>query len=96
MTPTPPVVGRPISAEIRLLDGGRRPIAGGRLQVEAHMSHAGMTPVIARATERGDGVYEVRWRFTMRGDWILLVTGTLPDGRRLDHRIDVPNVQPPG
>lgn len=95
MAPTPPVVGASIVGRITLRDGGQ-PVAGARLQVEGHMSHPGMAPVIVPASERRAGVYEATWQFTMRGDWILLVTGTLPDGRRLSHRIEVPNVQPSG
>jgi hypothetical protein len=30
----------------------------------------------------------------MRGDWVLVVSIQLADGRRLERRIDVPNVQP--
>ena len=39
------------------------------------------------------GVYEAELQFTMRGDWILLVGGTLPDGAAINHRIDVAGVR---
>jgi hypothetical protein len=96
LTPTPPIVGTPALGEMTLRDHARRPVHGARMQVEGHMSHAGMAPVIAAVAERGDGVYEAHLRFTMSGDWILLVTGWLPDGRRLDRRIDIAHARPPG
>jgi hypothetical protein len=33
-------------------------------------------------------------RFTMPGDWALLVRITLPDGRRVSRQVDVANVRP--
>jgi hypothetical protein len=95
MTPTPPVVGTPTTLEVTLRDRSRRPVQGARIQVEAHMSHPGMAPIVAPAEERGDGVYDARLQLTMRGEWILMITGTLPDGRRLSHRIEIPDVGPP-
>ena len=58
------------------------------------MSHAGMAPVLASATERAPGVYAMPFAFTMRGDWALLVSVILTDGSRLERRIDVANVRP--
>jgi hypothetical protein len=96
MTPAPPIVGAPALGEITLRDRSRRPVPGARLQVVGFMSHAGMAPIIAAVAERGDGVYQVHLQFTMGGDWILLVTGSLPDGRRLSQQIDVANARPAG
>lgn len=93
LAPTPPVVG-PAVLTLRVTDGGQ-PVPAATLRIEGHMSHPGMAPVLATATERGDGVYEAELQFTMRGDWILLVSGNLPDGGRLQHRIDVPGVGSP-
>ena len=96
MTPAPPTVGTPALGEITLRDRARRPVDGARLQVVGLMSHPGMAPVIAAVAARGDGVYRVQLQFTMSGDWILLVTGSLPDGRRLSHQIDIANARPAG
>jgi hypothetical protein len=94
IAPAPPVVGG-ATLTLRLSDAAGHPVEGARLRIEGHMSHPGMAPVIAKADERGPGVYEAPVSFTMRGDWILLVTGTLASGERIEHRIDVRNVQPP-
>jgi len=96
MTPTPPVAGAATVGTLTLRDAAFKPVRGATLQVEGHMSHPGMAPVLAEATERGDGAYEVRLEFTMGGDWILLVTGELPDGRRLTHRFGIEHVRPHG
>jgi hypothetical protein len=58
------------------------------------MTHAGMAPVFASATERTAGVYDLSFAFTMPGDWALLLSVTLPDGTRIERRIDVANVRP--
>ena len=92
LTPAPPSVGRAI-LKLQVLDGNRRPVRGARIRVEGHMSHAGMAPVLAPARERDMGVYEAELQFTMRGDWVLLVEGTLPDGAAINHRIDVAGVR---
>jgi hypothetical protein len=89
ITPASPAADAPTLAEVTLLDRARAPIRGATLQVEGHMAHPGMAPVLATAAERGVGVYQAELRFTMPGSWILLVTGRLPDGRRVEHRIDV-------
>ena len=96
MTPTQPIAGTPSLGVLTLRDGARRPLGGATLQVVGHMSHPGMAPVVATVSERGDGVYQVQLRFTMNGDWILIVSGSLPDGRRLNHRIDIASRRPAG
>ncbi len=91
LTPMPPGVGTAVLT-MHVLDGNRRPVRGARIRVEGHMSHPGMAPVLAQARERDPGVYEADLQFTMRGDWILLVEGTLPNRSGIAHRIDVPGV----
>ena len=91
-----PIGTTTVLGEITLRDQASRPVRGARLQVQGFMPHPGMAPVMATVAERGDGVYQVQLQLTMSGDWILLVTGQLPDGRRLNHRIDIANARPAG
>ena len=46
------------------------------------MTHPGMTPVVATVTPRGPDVYDAALDFTMAGDWMLIATVRLHDGRR--------------
>ncbi|HEX7087807.1 MAG TPA: FixH family protein [Vicinamibacterales bacterium] len=94
LAPSPPVVGDALLT-LHVQDRSGQPVQGAALRVEGHMSHPGMAPVVAQAAERQPGVYEASMAFTMRGDWILLVTGTLSSGEPIEHRIDVRGVQPP-
>jgi hypothetical protein len=84
LTPRELAAGVATFATPRLQDSSRRPLSGAELQVQAFMSHPGMAPLIVTAVEKGDGVYEARLQLTMAGDWILRVTGQLPDGRMID------------
>jgi hypothetical protein len=97
MTLAPTIAATPALGEITLRDRARRPVHGARLQVVGLMSHPGMAPIFATVAERSDGVYQVHLQLTMSGDWILLVTGWLPDGRRLiSHQIAIANRRPAG
>ena len=93
LTPKASPAGIATLATLTVRDRAGRPVRGAKLQIEGFMSHPGMAPVIATVAERGDGVYEASLQFSMAGDWIVLVKGRLPDGRPIEHRIDVPNVQ---
>jgi len=94
LTPTPAVVGD-ARLEFEVLDAHGAPVPVTAPRIEGHMSHPGMAPVIATATEVAHGRYASRFAFSMRGDWTLLVLATLPDGSRFQRRIDVANVRPP-
>ena len=62
------------------------------MRVVGHMTHPGMTPAVATVTGRGHGDYDAALTFSMPGDWVLLASIVLPDGRRFEQRIDVPGV----
>jgi hypothetical protein len=87
ISPTPPGVG-PARLIITLQDTLGVPLEGAEVRVEGNMSHAGMTPVLATAEARGQGLYAVPdFNFTMAGEWILTVFATLPDGRQTQLRV---------
>jgi YtkA-like len=93
LTPTSPAVG-PASLTVTLRDPAGIAVTGAKVRLEGHMSHPGMTPVIADAAERTPGVYVAPFTFTMPGDWVLLVSAALPHGGRLEQRIEVAGVRP--
>lgn len=83
LTPAVPVVGE--RAEVRVTAGGAgtAALAGASLDLEGHMTHPGMTPVVARLEPDGreTGRYRAVLSLTMAGEWVLLVSGRLADGR---------------
>lgn len=90
--PSPPAVG-PASLAVRLADASGTAVAGARVEIEGTMSHAGMVPVFADAVEVEAGRYVAEgFRFTMGGDWIMIVRATLADGTKLERRFDVKGV----
>jgi hypothetical protein len=92
VTPHPPCVG-PATIVTNLQDPGGEPVAGAQVSLEGDMNHAGMVPVLGEATEVAPGRYETPLTFSMGGDWFILVHATLPDGRTLEHKVDVPGVE---
>jgi hypothetical protein len=94
LDPSPPVVGTPIVVSVTLRDREQKPLNGARLRLEGLMSHAGMAPVMAALSPHGEGVYDAPLQFTMAGDWILLVTGELPDGSPVKKQIEIAGVRP--
>jgi hypothetical protein len=93
ISPEPARVG-PATITIKLADDTARPITGARVTVEADMSHAGMSPKFAEATERETGLYQAHLEFQMAGDWVILLHVTLPGGKKLERQIDVRGVRP--
>lgn len=58
------------------------------------MSHAGMKPVFGTGREVQPGIYEAPLEFTMGGDWYVIVSARLPDGRQVERQFPVPAVKP--
>jgi hypothetical protein len=92
ISPQPPRVG-PAAVTVTLAEAGGRPVEGAKVELEGDMTHAGMVPVLAEASETAAGRYESTLRLTMAGDWILTVRATLPDGRTIERQVDVPGVK---
>ena len=86
--PAPPVVGD-AAVSVTLRDAAGQPVDNAQLAIEANMSHAGMTPVMADGAAGKDGVYRVPLTWTMAGDWYVDVKFTLPDGQKITRRFPV-------
>jgi hypothetical protein len=91
VAPVKPVVGSETTVRVTVEDGGG-PIRGARIRVEAHMSHPGMAPLVVETRETDAGTYTARMPFSMAGEWTLVATGTLPDGRRINAHAERTNV----
>lgn len=69
---------------VSFTEAGGQPVTGASVRVVGDMTHAGMQPVIVDATEVAPGSYRAdEFAFTMAGDWIITVTATTADGRRV-------------
>lgn len=87
LKPEAPAVGQTALADvtIRLPDGS--PVAGARLDLEGHMAHPGMAPLVIPLSDAGAGHYRANITLTMSGDWVMFVNGRLEDGRQLRRRV---------
>lgn len=66
------------------LDDAGEPVTGATVEVAGDMTHAGMQPVLRTAVESEPGRYRADdFAFTMAGDWIITLTATTADGRRV-------------
>jgi hypothetical protein len=86
--PAPPVAADG-ALVVTLHDAAGQPVNDARLAIEANMTHAGMTPVMADGKAGKDGVYRVPLTWTMGGDWFVDVRFTLPDGQKVARRFPV-------
>ncbi len=78
--PSPVTIGE-ATLFFELKNAQAQPIEGASLRAKGDMSHAGLMPVLGDSEEIGDGNYSIPFKWTMGGDWILTVTGKLPDGQ---------------
>lgn len=86
--PDPAVVGE-AKLLVTLTDMAGQPIEDAAVHVKGDMNHAGMVPVLAEATSGPGGVYELPFRWTMSGSWIVTVEAALADGTAVSRRFDV-------
>jgi hypothetical protein len=87
LVPAAPVVGREVAADVTIQLPNGRPVLGARLNLEGHMSHPGMAPVIVPMTHAGEGRYRAAVTLTMSGDWAMFVSGELADGQAVRQRV---------
>ncbi|HLC04278.1 MAG TPA: FixH family protein [Anaerolineales bacterium] len=80
LQPDPPAVGEAMLV-FRLSGPQSAPVTGATVSLTTDMTHAGMVSAVADAKDEGNGLYRTTFEWTMAGDWILTVTGTLDDGR---------------
>jgi hypothetical protein len=93
ISPQPPRVGK-VTITLNIKDTSGAPASGARLNLEGNMSHAGMVPVFAEASEPAPGRYQSSMELSMAGDWNITVHTTLSDGRKLDHEFEIRGVEP--
>jgi hypothetical protein len=86
--PEQPAVG-PARLIFTLTDEAGQPVDDATLNIEGNMTHAGMVPVLAQATDGEAGRYVVPFEWTMGGDWIVTVEVSLADGREFSRQIPV-------
>jgi len=92
ITPHPVRTGK-ATITIQLADVSAKPVTHAKIDVEGDMSHPGMSPIFATATETSPGIYTAHLDFNMSGDWVVLSHIVLADGRKLERRIDVSGVE---
>jgi periplasmic copper chaperone A len=71
-----------------LNDKEGQPVNNATLDIKGDMNHAGMQPVLGKATQGVNGVYAVPFEWTMGGDWVVTVDVTLADGTAFSQRFD--------
>jgi hypothetical protein len=91
--PPRPSASVEVVVQLEMVTADAVPVTGAKMQCAAQMSHPGMAPIMTAVVERGPGIYEARLQFSMAGDWVLVASGELPDGRRIESSFRVPDVQ---
>ena len=93
VSPDPATVGDAvITLEIHDADGN--PVEDATIEVEGTMTHGGMKPVIVETESLGEGKYATQnFKFTIGGDWVLIVRATLADGSTAARQVDLKGVQ---
>ena len=86
--PDPAVMGE-ATLLVTVCDAAGQPVKDATINVKGDMNHAGMVPVLAGATAGPGGVYELPFRWTKSGSWIVTVDVTLADGAAASRRFDV-------
>lgn len=93
LDPAKPRVNAAARVILEIETAAGQPVRGARLQMAAHMPHPGMAPVVSDAVETVPGSYAVDMQLTMSGDWTIVASGALPDGRRITRSVDIRDVR---
>jgi hypothetical protein len=91
ISPQPARVGT-VTVTFSLLEGAL-PVTGAEVRLEADMSHPGMSPAFADAHEVQAGRYQSQLALGMAGDWVVLVHGTLTNGKAFDGQLTLSGVK---
>ena len=92
ITPQPVRIGTS-TVTIRLTDTTAKPVSHASIQIEADMTHPGMSPIFAPAKETAPGNYEAQISFNMAGDWVLLSHIKLANGQKVQRQLDIKDVR---
>ena len=92
LIPAPGKDGQAVT--IQLTDASGQPVTDAVVSIEGNMQHAGMAPVTVNGVRDDadgvkDGKYQVPFRFTMLGDWVLTVSSERADGTKVQQDINV-------
>ena len=88
LLPPQPTVG-PARLTVTLSGATADVLGQANVGVVGHMTHPGMPPAVATVTRREPDIYEAALDLSMAGDWVLVATVRLPDGRRLESKTTV-------
>lgn len=94
ISPQPPRVG-PVTLTLRIIDLSGTAVSGAQVTLEGNMTHAGMVPVFADASEIEPGRYQAIMKLSMAGDWRVTVHVTQSSDHKEDLEFDIKGVEPP-
>jgi len=70
-------------------------VTGAQLTIEGNMSHAGMVPVFADASEIEPGRYQSTLKLSMAGDWLVTAHVNVAGNHKEDYNFEIKGVKPP-
>lgn len=73
---------------VRVRDESGRPVNDATLELRGDMTHAGMTPVFGTLSKVENGEYHFGFEWSMVGEWVITVSGTTADGKRILQRFE--------
>jgi hypothetical protein len=83
-----PAVGGDATVTITLTNARGQAITDATVEIVGDMAHHGMMPISGTGQHTEEGRYVVPLRWTMAGDWQVMVTATLADGSIVEQTFD--------